>query len=135
MNTDTAVIFHCFETLAESDNDITEAVYKNYTSSMPSVKQHIGYLDNSMKGRMLDQVYRLLLGEADEHYLRFEVHTHNDYGATVALYKGLLTAIKKAVKDSLGTVWTTKEEKSWNASIKRILVDIEKIIVSAPKEA
>lgn len=78
MSTDTAVIRCCFEKLAESANEITEEVYKNYTTSMPSVKQHIGYLDSRMKGRMLEQVYRLLLGEADDHYLRFEVHTHTE---------------------------------------------------------
>lgn len=72
-----------------------------------------------------------MLDEADDHCLRLEVHTHNDYGATVALYKGLIIAIKKAVKDSLGSVWTKKEENSWNGSIKRVLADIGKIIVSA----
>lgn len=127
MRPDTAVIYRCFEILAESDTDLTDAVYRNYTSSMPSVNQHIEYLDHSMKGRMLDQVYGLLLGDVDNNYLAFEVNTHKNYGATSTLYCGFLNAIKTAVKDSLGPAWTQIEEDAWDTSIRNIIEKIDEV--------
>ena len=127
MNPNTAVLSRCFEQLAESDTDIAEAVYKHFTSSMPDANQHIDYLDSRMKGRMLDQIYQLLLDEVDDNYLEFETHMHRGYGANTTLYQGLLTAVKDAVKDVLGATWTAKEEAAWDASIERIVGDIDQL--------
>jgi len=127
MNTDTALILQCFETLAEKGTDITAAVYSHYTSSNPEVMMHIGYIDESMKGRMLEQLYRLLLKEVDQHYLSFEVRTHADYGATTPLYGGLLNAVMHTVRALLGKEWTEVVEKAWTFRVKEILDDIQSI--------
>jgi hypothetical protein len=94
---------------------------------MPEANQHLDYLDVRMKGRMLDQVYQLLLDEVDDNYLQFETHMHQGYGANTALYRGLLTAVKDAVKIALADSWSAAEDTAWDATIDRIVSDIERL--------
>jgi len=131
MNSNVSVISRCFEKLAEMNVDMTASIYSAYLSAMPEVTEHIEYLDDRMKGRMLDQVYRLLLDDVDNDYLSFEARTHRCYGATVARYKGLLNAVKTTFKEQLGASWTAEDEQAWDASISRILTDIERVNLAA----
>lgn len=119
------VIAKCFEMLAEEEVDFTELIYQVYLKDMPDVEQHVGYLDGRMKGRMLDQVYRLLMGEVDKDYLKFEVDTHKCYGATLVRYEGLLRAVKMVFKTRLGARWSVLYESAWDESIAQIICDIE----------
>lgn len=127
MNKDSQILSRCFEQLADTDTDIAPAVYARFTTAMPEALQHIGYLDERMKGRMLDQVYQLLLGETDDNYLAFEAKMHKGYGANTALYRGLLSAVRDTVKDALAASWSAQEDAAWDASINRIVGDIERL--------
>lgn len=118
-------ISQCFEKLAEKNIDISESVYQTYIQNMPDVNEHIDVLDTRMKGRMLDQIYRLLLDDVDKDYLEFEARTHRCYGATLERYEGLLSAVKQIFKDQLRDDWHSTDEKAWDTSIKRILADIK----------
>jgi hypothetical protein len=121
------VINRCFETVAESDIDLTSAVYSHFTETLPEATQHIGYMDERMRGRMLDQIYALLLDEVDADYLAFEARTHQGYGADTGQYRGILTAVKAAVCDVLGELWSSREEDAWEQSINRIVGKIESV--------
>lgn len=127
MNKDTQTLSRCFEELANADTDIAPAVYARFTATMPEATQHIGYLDERMKGRMLDQVYQLLLGEVDDSYLAFEAKMHKGYGANIALYRGLLSAVRDTVKDALAASWSAEQDMAWDASINRIVGDLERL--------
>lgn len=127
MSTDTQVIYDCFEKLAESDNDIAALVYRKFTTSMPGAEQHIDYMDDRMKGRMLDQVYRLLLDDVAEDYLRFETDMHKGYGADTTLYHGLLTAVKDSVRETLQESWTVTEDAAWDRTIEKIISSIARL--------
>ena len=78
MQEDREVLHNCFEQLANINTDITAAVYAGLNARMPAANQHMDYMDDRMKGRMLDQVYKLLLGEVDRDYLAFETRRHPD---------------------------------------------------------
>jgi hypothetical protein len=127
MNTDNEVLYHCFERLAECDRDIAPLVYRKFTLNMPSANQHIDYLDSRMRGRMLDQVYRLLLDDVDEDYLRFETGMHKGYGADEQLYRGLLTAVKDSVSEALQDGWTSAEDAAWDRTIEQIVSNIARL--------
>ena len=131
MQTDTEVLYHCFDQIAKSDTDIAPAVYDKLTSYAPEMSPHISHMDARMKGRMLDQIYNLLLDEIDEGYLEFEARTHMGYGADTAMYRGMLRAVKDAVSDTLGDAWSDKEELAWDRSIERIVGDIEQFAYSS----
>ena len=80
-----------------------------------------------MRGRMLEQVYKLLLNEVDTGYLEFETDMHKGYGADIAAYQRLLQAVKNAVKTEMSTNWNTVHDTAWNRSIERIVGDIQQI--------
>ena len=125
MSKDTDVIRQCMEAVAEADVDISPEVYTAFFANMPEASQHMGDMDERMKGRMLDQVYQLLLGETDNQYIQFEARTHRGYGANGAFYRGLLTAVKDTVRDTMGQDWTTRHEAAWDRSIQKIVDEFE----------
>lgn len=127
MSSQAAVLNQCFETLASADIDIAGPVYKKYLAAMPEVAEHIECLDDRMRGRMLDQVYRLLLDDVHEDYLTFETVTHRCYGATNQRYQGLLEAVKNSVKEALGESWSAEMEHAWSSKIESIIEDIKQI--------
>ena len=127
MTDDTEVLYHCFEELAKSDRDISSEVYQRFTASMPEADQHIGYMDSRMRGRMLDQVYRLLLDDVDEDYLQFETNMHKAYGADPGLYRGLLTAVKDSVSAAMQDSWTATHNAAWDRTIARVVDKIEQL--------
>ena len=124
MATDNEVIHQCLEAVANSEKDIAAAVYADVSKKLPDMNQHIGFMDKRMRGRMLDQIYKLLLGDVDDGYLEFEARMHRGYGADLAQYRGMLEAVKDAVSDVLGDTWSATEEAAWNRTIEHIVGDI-----------
>lgn len=124
---DKEIIHRCFEEVAQSGVDITPAVYEKFTEAMPQVNQHIDFMDNRMRGRMLDQIYKLLLEDIDSDYLKFETDMHRGYGADSALYRGILEAVKGCMRDSLGENWSKEYESAWDRSIDSLVEEIQRL--------
>jgi len=131
MQEDREVLHACFERLANTNMDITSAVYAKLNARIPAANQHMDYMDNRMKGRMLDQVYKLLLEEVDQDYLAFETKMHKGYGADTTLYRGLLLAVKEAVSDALAELWSKEDDSAWDRSIERIVSEIGQLETSS----
>lgn len=124
MHNDTQILREC---MASVEIDITPDVYTTFFATAPEAREHMGIVDERMRGRMLDQVYQLLLGETDGEYLAFETRTHRSYGANPDMYRALFGAVRDTVKDALGDNWTTREQDAWNRSIDRIVDEIERV--------
>jgi hypothetical protein len=127
MDRDTEIIYRCFEQVADSGVDLAPRVYDKFVEAMPDADQHIGYMDSRMRGRMLDQIYKLLLDDTEGNYLEFETRTHRGYGADSPLYRGILVALKETVRDCLEGRWSPEDESAWDRSIKRILGEIDSL--------
>jgi len=132
MATDNEIIYQCLEAVADSQTDIAPAVYASVSEKMPGMDQHIGFMDSRMRGRMLDQIYKLLLGDVDNGYLEFEARMHQGYGADLAQYRGILDAVKDAVSNVLSDTWSAAEETAWNRSIDHIVGDISAVLHDEP---
>lgn len=132
MATDNEIIYQCLEAVADSQTDIAPAVYASVSEKMPGMDQHIGFMDSRMRGRMLDQIYKLLLGDVDNGYLEFEARMHQGYGADLAQYRGILDAVKDAVSNVLSDTWSAAEEAAWNRSIDHIVGDISVVLHNGP---
>jgi hemoglobin-like flavoprotein len=122
---DSEVLYSCFEQVADSGEDIAPAIYGKFFQAMPEAEQHISIMDERMRGRMVEQIYSLLLGEADTDYLKFEADMHRGYGANTAFYRGILEAVKDTVRDRLEDQWSGEFEGAWDRSIERITGEIE----------
>jgi len=126
--TDTEVICQSLEALAKNDTDIATLVYASFSEKMPDADQHIGIMDSRMRGRMLDQIYKLLMGDVDGGYLEFEAGMHRGYGAGLDQYRGILEALKDAVSSVLSDAWSADQEVAWTRTIERIIGDISTIL-------
>ena len=133
MATDNEIIYQCLEAVADSQTDIAPAVYASVSEKMPGMDQHIGFMDSRMRGRMLDQIYKLLLGDVDNGYLEFEARMHQGYGADLAQYRGILDAVKDAVSNVLSDTWSAAEEVAWDRTIEHIVGDISAILHDRPE--
>ena len=116
------------EACAQLEGDITEKVYAQFFATCQAALPLMDHSDQYMKGRMLAQVFELLLD--DEHlgegsYLRWEVNNHLlAYGVDVAMYRSFLDALRDVVKASLGATWTVALARAWAAKIDELLAEI-----------
>ena len=133
MATDKEVIHQCLEAVANAQTDIAPAIYASISEKMPDMDQHIDFMDSRMKGRMLDQIYKLLLGDVDDGYLEFEARMHRGYGADLGQYQGILAAVKDAVSNVLSDTWSAAEEAAWDRTIEHIVGDISAILHDRPE--
>ena len=124
------ILRNCFERVAEAGVDITPQVFQEFEAATPDVSQHIGMMDAYMRGRMLEQVIKLLMGETEDGYLAFEVRTHQGYGANDAFYLSLFESVKQVVQEMSGGSWTEREDAAWDSTIERIVGEIGELGVS-----
>ena len=116
------------EDCAELEGDITDKVYARFFATCEAALPLMEHSDQYMKGRMLAQVFELLLD--DDHlgeggYLRWEVNNHLlAYGVDVAMYRSFLDALCEVVKESLSANWTQALASAWDTKIYGLLTDI-----------
>ena len=122
------VVGASLETCAEQAGDITSAVYEHFFTHCPNAIPLMGHSDDGMKGRMLAQVFELLLTDehlGDDGYLRWEVDNHVlAYGVEVDMYPGFLQAVADTVKSSLGDAWSVDHAQAWSTRVATLLADI-----------
>ncbi len=124
METDREIVRHCLEQVAESGVDLAPGVYRVFCEGSPDAASHIEFMDERMRGRMLDQIYNVLLGDVEDNYLEFEARTHRGYGADERLYRSILEAVRDSVKLSLGEGWSAQAEAAWDRSINQITSEL-----------
>ena len=116
------------EQCADTAGDITDRVYERFFSQCGDAMPLMGHSDTGMKGRMLAQVFELLLTDehlGDDGYLRWEVDNHVlAYGVEVGMYPAFFTALADTVKESLGDAWGEDQEQAWSSRIGKLLEDI-----------
>jgi len=125
MGKKTEVIQRCFEVVAELDADMTNEVYRKFSEASPEAIQYIEDMDERTRGRMLDQVYTLLMGESENEYLKFETRMHEGYGANSGFYQSFLLAVKASVQEVLNGSWSSVEDAAWTDMINEIIVKVE----------
>lgn len=119
---------------AELGGDPAAAIYARYFSICPESHELMGHVDMHMQGRMLTEVFRLLMADdatADEAYLQFETRNHSGYGVRNHMYANLLTAVRDTVRATLGDEWRDAYAASWNDRIDALLKQLDSAMSSA----
>jgi hypothetical protein len=112
------------ERAADVAGDISPAIYDRYFELCPDSRAIMSHTDEYMRGRMLDEVYRLLMNDnltGDRDYLAFETVNHRAYGAAGYMYENLLLAVRDVVRGALGQDWTPSVAAAWNARLAELL--------------
>ena len=123
------LVYTSFEIVAESAGDITPSVYEKYFARCPGSEALMTHIDNIVRGRMLDEVYRLLMLEGyteEQGYLNFEVKNHKlAYSVQPHMYENLLIALKDVIEESLGPQWNDSFDNAWQSRITLLLTEIQ----------
>lgn len=125
------LISQSLERLADNNTDIFVKVHAAIAAKMPNMHAQMSHMDDRMRGRMLDQIVNLLLGDVHEDYLTFEVCMHHGYGAKLEEYQCLLDNIKDIIASELGSAWTSVQNDAWNSRIRTIVSDISSVLTES----
>ena len=123
----TTAILQSLSEVAEKSGDIAPYIYKAYFQRCPGSEALMSHIDDLVKGRMMAEVFKLLMAEDLPklgRYLRFETKTHKGYGAEPQMYENLLISVRDTVKKSLGAGWRDEYEQAWQARLQELLHEI-----------
>jgi hypothetical protein len=118
----TDLIAESFEVI---EHDLNSDVFARYFELSPASGTLMRYTDEYMRGRMLEQVYQLMLGEADfEAWLDFELGNHREYGVTDDMYSHLFAALHQVTREHAGAQWRAEWEQAWHTRVDELLAFI-----------
>lgn len=107
--------------IAAEGGDFSKAVYELYFSRCPGSEALMSHIDHIVRGRMLDEVFRLIMLDnygSEQAYLNFEVDNHkNAYSVEPHMYENLLFALKDTVRDTVGQQWNNSFDEAWDNRI------------------
>ncbi len=104
--------------IAAENGDITEQIYQRYYEKSPESAELMLYVDDNVKGKMMDEIYRLLMVEdyaQESAYLNWEVDNHEmAYSVLPHMYRDLFDAIYETLEAGLGDNWTDAYVTAWH---------------------
>ena len=123
-----AMLEQSLEVVAESMGDITPSVYAKYFERCPESKELMSHIDDIVRGRMLEEVLRLLLVDSyddEQKYLEFELKNHKlAYRVQPHMYENLLSALFDTMEEGSGSEWTDAHAQAWQQRINELLEQI-----------
>ena len=115
------LVLKSFELAAETGTDITPLIYDKYFKSSPESVDLMSHIDELVRGKMMEEVFRLLMVEnyqPEAKYLNFEIKNHESaYNVEPDMYIKLLDAVRVAVKETLRSEWSIEYEEAWQGRI------------------
>ena len=132
MSVEQELIERVLECAAEDDPGLNETIYKNFYEAMPDAEQLMSHVDEGTRGKMVAEIYRLLLAEdvaaSDGDYLMFETKTHaNSYFVLPEMYNVLSDVFLQTLRLSAAREWSPTVE----AAVSRRLNSLARAINSA----
>ena len=126
----TAELTQAFEALAERDMDLSPQIYERFFQLRPDAEGLMQQADVSMRGRMLDQTFELLMDPdllGPESYFRWEVRNHvSAYGVSADMYGPYFQAIGEVLAQALGAEWTQQFASAWRVRVADLLQDLDR---------
>ena len=130
------LIYKSFELAAEKGEDISDSVYEKYYRICPDSKDLMAYVDERVKAKMMEEVYRLVMVEdfAEETgYLNWEVDNHEmAYSVLPHMYDGLFAALIVTVSETLGDDWSEEYASAWQSRTDQLNQEILARFSKAP---
>lgn len=111
------LIAESLELLIDSDTDLYGQVYQHFFRMNPDAETLMTHMDELTRGRMLEEVTRLLMVDdltAESAYVAFEYNNHRTaYSVQGTMYRQLFDAFVIAVKGAVGDAWRPEFDEAW----------------------
>ena len=132
MSVEQELIERALECAADDDPELNNLVYRNFYETMADAGQLMSHVDEGVRGKMMAEIYRLLLAEdvaaSDGDYLMFETKTHaNSYFVLPEMYNVLSDVFLQTLRLSAAREWSPTVE----AAVSRRLNSLARAINSA----
>lgn len=118
------LIAESLEYLAETEADVYTLIFDEFFRTSPGAEELMLHMDELTKGRMLEEVTRLLMSadvELEAAYLDFELKNHEQaYSVQRHMYRQLFDAFAGVIRNLAGDRWTQDYEQAWSSRIEEL---------------
>ena len=135
MSVEQELIERVLECAAEDDPGLNETIYKNFYEAMPDAEQLMSHVDEGTRGKMVAEIYRLLLAEdvaaSDGDYLMFETKTHaNSYFVLPEMYNVLSDVFLQTLRLSAAREWSPTVEAAVSRRLNAMTTAISSALIN-----
>ena len=135
MSVEQELIERALECAAEDDPKLNERIYKNFYDAMPYAQQLMSQVDEGVRGKMMAEIYRLLLADdvatSDSDYLVFETKTHaNSYFVRPEMYRLLSDVLLQTLRLSAARVWGPAVEAAVSRRLNAMTTAISSALIN-----
>jgi len=135
MSVEQELIERALECAAADDPKLNERIYKNFNDAMPDAEQLMSHVDEGVRGKMMAEIYRLLLTKdvaaSDSEYLVFETKTHaNSYFVQPEMYRLLSDVLLQTLRLSAARVWGPAVEASVSRRLNAMTTAINSALIN-----
>jgi len=135
MSVEQELIERALECAAADDPKLNERIYKNFYDAMPDAEQLMSHVDEGVRGKMMAEIYRLLLTKdvaaSDSEYLVFETKTHaNSYFVRPEMYRVLSDVLLQTLRLSAARVWGPAVEASVSRRLNAMTTAINSALIN-----
>jgi len=135
MSVEQELIERALECAAADDPKLNERIYKNFYDAMPDAEQLMSHVDEGVRGKMMAEIYRLLLTKdvtaSDSEYLVFETKTHaNSYFVQPEMYRLLSDVLLQTLRLSAARVWGPAVEASVSRRLNAMTTAINSALIN-----
>ena len=124
-----ALIEATLEKVAVSDSDFDQRCFERFFQMSEEGKSLMVHMDHVHRGKMMAEIYRLLLAEKLEDeadYLNWEAKNHETaYFVPKHLYPMFMKALQALVADTLGGELSSAESDAFTARCNQIAQEIQ----------
>ena len=135
MSVEQELIERVLECAAEDDPELNEMVYRNFYDAMADAGQLMSHVDEGVRGKMMAEIYRLLLADdvatSDSDYLVFETKTHaNSYFVRPEMYRLLSDVLLQTLRLSAARVWGPAVEAAVSRRLNAMTTAISSALIN-----
>ncbi len=117
------------ELLVDESGEFNDELFKRFYELSPDAEGLMSHMDELMKGKMLEEVIRLLLVDdldAESEYLDFEMKNHRTaYSVEHEMYRPFFETFHSTVKDFSPEGWRSEFDQAWQARIDEIVSTLD----------
>ena len=135
MSVEQELIERALECAADDDPELNNLVYRNFYEAMADTGQLMSHVDEGVRGKMMAEIYRLLLTKdvaaSDSDYLVFETKTHaNSYFVQPEMYRLLSDVLLQTLRLSAARVWGPAVEASVSRRLNAMTTAINSALIN-----
>lgn len=119
------LVTESLEVLEDESGVFNDRLFSRFYDCAPGAEDLMAHMDDLMKGKMLEEVIRLLLADdfdSEAEYLDFELKNHETaYSVDHGMYRPLFDSFYETVKEFVKDGWRSEFDTAWQTRIDEVM--------------